>query len=225
MAELYVNHNGANAKVKELYVNYNGSNKKVKELYESNGTSWVKIFNSGVTPTGTFSWRVVAGHYKETYHFNPQVTFNNGLHINIPWTFDGGVSGSSAEADFELSIPVNFNQVINFTDGQPIWGLSTALSYSGNYIKYDALPKLYLNSSGYGGIEEAFRIDSPSMYTFNPKETNAMQTISLSASCLVLGFWLSDGHSTAHGSTFAMDIPNEALYILSQGARIPFIFG
>lgn len=211
--------------VKKRYDKVGGIWQPVKKRYDKAGGVWQPSYILGVTSAGTFSWRVVAGYYKETYHFNPQVTFNNGLHINIPWTFDGGVSGSSAEACFELSIPVNFNQVINFTYGQPIWGLSTALSYSGNYIKYDALPTLYLDSSGYGGVEEAFRIDSPSMYTFNPKETHAMQTISLSASCLVLGFWLSNGHSTAHGSTFAMDIPNEALYILSQGARIPFIFG
>lgn len=225
MAGRYENVNGVWQPVKKRYDKVGGVWQPVKKRWGKVGGVWQTSYIRGVTADGTFSWDVTAGLYRDEYHFSPQVIFDNGLHINIPWTYDGGVSGGPAEAYFTLTIPVSFNQTIDFVKYQPIWGLSEQLSYSGNYIGSDALPDLYLDSTYTANLIDAQRIGSSSMYTFDAKEVNAMRNISLTKSGLSLSFWLTGGGKSAHGSTFAMDIPNEALYILSQGARIPFIFG
>lgn len=107
MAELYVNHNGANAKVKELYVNYNGSNTKVKELYESNGTSWVKIFNAsdcGAQQYGTYSeapWAEAKGI----------ISANGALYLyaSLNLSSSGHTRSASAYVKFMLSSPISYS--------------------------------------------------------------------------------------------------------------------
>lgn len=195
----------------------------IKKRFGKTGGIWQPSYILGVTPTGAATCWVAGGHYSDTYHFTPTVTYNNGLHISVPWSFDGGVSGDPAEALFNIGIPIAFNQDIPFTYMQPIWGVNTAFSGHQTYGFVSEID-LHLNKSNIAVQQDVSPILSDASLVFSPVERVAQQTITLSSTYLVIQAYLGNGNSSSHSDTFTLDIPNEAIYILAQGAKLPFIF-